>query len=173
MKVTEKTIMIDISGDEEFGARGHAFFGKGLPEMSRGPIPATPSASQVAQATSTCSQAASQVALATPSVSRAAIYAATVISPGRHEVEVFRTKVSPFGPTKFIYVEDAATISDFLETVRKKWALSPLSRATGIRVFIDGQEFCIDITDERGWAVVRGILRNGSGCAGVLVDLPN
>jgi hypothetical protein len=164
---SEKTIIIDITdNDGEVGAQGQAFSGKVPLEKSKESVPATPSAFRAFPAT----PSAFQVSPATPSAPQSALSAADVISPpSLHQVEVLRTKISPFGPTKFVYVEDAATIPDFLETVRKKWALSPLSRATGILVFMNGQEFCIDITEGRDWDMVKRILSNGSGFADVLV----
>jgi hypothetical protein len=38
---------------------------------------------------------------------------------------------------------------------------------------MDGQEFCVDITEGRDWAVVKRIVREGSGFAEVLVDFTN
>jgi CMP-N-acetylneuraminic acid synthetase len=122
------------SDDEEFDDQGQAFSSKALMGMSEEPVQATLSASQAVHST------------------------ANVVSTGLHEAEVFRTKITPFRPTKFVFVEDAATVSNFLEAVRIKWALPPLLRATEIHVLMDGQEFCVDIDEERDWAVVRRLL---------------
>ena len=139
--VVEKAVVIDSDG-EDFGAQGQALAKKMLVAVDGD---------------------STQPILPIP---QAALYAAT----GAPDVGVFRTKISPFGPTKFVYTDDAATVTEFLEVVRKKWDIPSHSRATGVRVFMDGQEICVDITEERDWVVVKRFLSNGSGVADALID---
>ena len=142
----EKAIVID-SDSEDFDAQGQAFAEKMLAEVNG---------------------ESAQPSLLQATTSQAALHTTAVTSTP--EVGVFRTKISPFGPTKFVYTDDAATVTEFLDVVRRKWDVPLHTRVKGVRVFMDGQEICVDIAEERDWMVVKKLLRSGSGVADALID---